>query len=143
MGSPAAGVPGNGGRLPDRAPGSDRGPSVQGPSWSRQLGDERYRVSQAHRSGHRDAGVEAAHAPAWGGEIALLHLPIVDFRPERFAVDIERGAWAAGLGDLYLRSEEHTSELQSLRHLVCRLPGRKEWSCGSLRGNHYTPPADL
>src|ERR1035438_9603576 len=90
MGSPAAGVPGNGGRFPDRAPGSDRGPSVQGPSWSRQLGDERYRVSQAHRSGHRDAGVEAAHAPAWGGEIALLHLPIVDFRPERFAVDIDR-----------------------------------------------------
>src|SRR5471030_1130817 len=26
-----------------------------------------------------------------------------------------------GTGDLMLRSEEHTSELQSLRHLVCRL----------------------
>src|SRR5262245_62557145 len=24
-------------------------------------------------------------------------------------------------GDVFLRSEEHTSELQSLRHLVCRL----------------------
>src|SRR5205814_5891337 len=27
----------------------------------------------------------------------------------------------AGRGDLIHRSEEHTSELQSLRHLVCRL----------------------
>src|SRR5438045_4815414 len=26
-----------------------------------------------------------------------------------------------GYGDLWVRSEEHTSELQSLRHLVCRL----------------------
>src|ERR1035437_8448897 len=104
MGSPAASVPGNGGRSPDRAPGSDRGPSAQGPSWSRQLGDKRYRVSQAHRPGRRHAGVEAAHAPAWGREIALSHLLIVDFRLKRFAVDIEGGARAAGLGDLDLRA---------------------------------------
>src|SRR5215472_18390196 len=31
------------------------------------------------------------------------------------------GDEAAGLGELHRRSEEHTSELQSLRHLVCRL----------------------
>src|SRR5258705_6077235 len=36
-----------------------------------------------------------------------------------FADDVEL-AGVAGLGQL-LRSEEHTSELQSLRHLVCRL----------------------
>src|ERR1019366_6173518 len=106
MGSPAAGVPGSGGRFPDRAPGSDRGPSVRGPTWSRQLGDERYRVSQAHRPGRRDAGVETAHAPARGGEIELLPLPIVDFQLERFAVDIEGGAGAAGLGDLDLRAAD-------------------------------------
>src|ERR1039457_6660867 len=105
MGSPAAGVPGSGGRFPDRAPWSDRGSAVQGPSWSRQLGDERTRVPEAHRSLRRHAGVEAAHAPAWRGEIVLLHLPIVDFQLERLAVDIERGAGAAGLDDLY-RSEE-------------------------------------
>src|SRR5437899_7549572 len=32
------------------------------------------------------------------------------------------------------RSEEHTSELQSLRHLVCRLlleKKKSEWSCGA------------
>src|ERR1035438_3734954 len=107
MGSPAASVPGNGGRFPDRAPGrSAPGPSVPGPSWSRQLGDERYRVSQADRPGRRHAGVEAAHAPAWRGEIVLLHLPIVDFLAEGFAVDIERGAGAAGLDDLYLRAAD-------------------------------------
>src|SRR5947199_5131645 len=31
------------------------------------------------------------------------------------------GGVPQGHGDLYIRSEEHTSELQSLRHLVCRL----------------------
>src|SRR5438045_5359012 len=30
------------------------------------------------------------------------------------------------LGALLQRSEEHTSELQSLRHLVCRLPPEKK-----------------
>src|ERR1035441_2557590 len=40
---------------------------------------------------------------------------------------VRRGAAEAGTGDLWvgsggaIRSEEHTSELQSLRHLVCRL----------------------
>src|SRR5436853_3777712 len=29
--------------------------------------------------------------------------------------------WSAGPADQVRRSEEHTSELQSLRHLVCRL----------------------
>src|SRR5262245_64223111 len=31
------------------------------------------------------------------------------------------GAWTLGGAVVPLRSEEHTSELQSLRHLVCRL----------------------
>src|SRR5437899_8976885 len=34
---------------------------------------------------------------------------------------LEGGGLADGLLDLTERSEEHTSELQSLRHLVCRL----------------------
>src|SRR5205814_10118317 len=31
------------------------------------------------------------------------------------------GIGGNGSGDIFIRSEEHTSELQSLRHLVCRL----------------------
>src|SRR5471030_3518103 len=41
-------------------------------------------------------------------------LPISHQCPERR--DISRGSWRSPS-----RSEEHTSELQSLRHLVCRL----------------------
>src|SRR5205814_4211296 len=36
------------------------------------------------------------------------------------------------------RSEEHTSELQSLRHLVCRLLLEKKKKQNSLRRNYYT-----
>src|SRR5262245_62609269 len=56
-----------------------------------------------------------------------------DFAPHR--LEIHLGVFVKGCGDLLLRlagpevvgaddtgrSEEHTSELQSLRHLVCRL----------------------
>src|SRR5262245_62430287 len=44
---------------------------------------------------------------------------------------------AEGLGRLQLRSEEHTSELQSLRHLVCRLlleKKKRRTSCDSSDG---------
>src|SRR5262245_64541623 len=49
-----------------------------------------------------------AHAPELGGQqlLELVDLNGEAFRPEETHV---------------LRSEEHTSELQSLRHLVCRL----------------------
>src|SRR5258705_6046427 len=52
-------------------------------------------------------------------------------RPMKIAVDCGNGVAGATAGELYrrlgcevleiYRSEEHTSELQSLRHLVCRL----------------------
>src|SRR5258705_3821184 len=49
--------------------------------------------------------------------------------PLRFVLPHHAGlrpAWMLRLG-LFIRSEEHTSELQSLRHLVCRLLlGNKE-----------------
>src|SRR5258705_7146511 len=42
----------------------------------------------------------------------------------------------AGTNTLNLRSEEHTSELQSLRHLVCRLllEKKNEKSCRGIEG---------
>src|SRR5437870_8784445 len=45
------------------------------------------------------------------------YLAVVDL--ERHLVDSYR--WAVGLADSRHRSEEHTSELQSRGHLVCRL----------------------
>src|SRR2546425_5025829 len=43
-------------------------------------------------------------------------------RARRRSAAVHRGAWLCGdLGHVPLRSEEHTSELQSLAYLVCRL----------------------
>src|SRR5437899_10089251 len=46
------------------------------------------------------------------------------FKPEEIGVTIlkfEHTAWCKTCAAVVSRSEEHTSELQSLRHLVCRL----------------------
>src|SRR5690625_5902878 len=45
----------------------------------------------------------------------------VDFRNEIFSGERVEVAANCDFGDLELRSEEHTSELQSRGHLVCRL----------------------
>src|SRR5437899_7068792 len=46
------------------------------------------------------------------------------------AVEVSRG-WSGCRSRLRRRSEEHTSELQSLRHLVCRLLLEKKKNKGS------------
>src|SRR5258707_6045988 len=46
----------------------------------------------------------------------LVEHALVEFQPAQFPVRVERGIELAGI-----RSEEHTSELQSRQHLVCRL----------------------
>src|ERR1035438_8518311 len=43
------------------------------------------------------------------------------FRSDYRSDGVARPGWDAYLGCNNTRSEEHTSELQSLRHLVCRL----------------------
>src|ERR1035438_10672502 len=52
-------------------------------------------------------------------------------------------AWRIGLGSggLFHRSEEHTSELQSLRHLVCRLllEKKKKYEMRNCRTRQDTP----
>src|SRR6266702_6451439 len=67
---------------------------------------------------------EQAHIPGavyidWTRDIIDLQDPIEAqvAPPERFAEILGR----LGIGDQHLRSEEHTSELQSRGHLVCRL----------------------
>src|SRR5438045_6471730 len=44
-----------------------------------------------------------------------------DARHRHLVVEKEAAAGSTFAGSGFLRSEEHTSELQSLRHLVCRL----------------------
>src|SRR3712207_8363689 len=46
---------------------------------------------------------------------AAVHLPL------SFTGDLAPGRLALSIGGLFLRSEEHTSELQSRQYLVCRL----------------------
>src|SRR5438045_5548404 len=62
--------------------------------------------------------------------ISMAHFPktaaFTDFNtPSRIEADIvdlaHEGAIPRELNGAFFRSEEHTSELQSLRHLVCRL----------------------
>src|SRR5947199_5380418 len=58
-----------------------------------------------------------AMARQWGGSIAVGYA-------------VQAAAAVAALGAVWLvRSEEHTSELQSLRHLVCRLLLEKKTEC--------------
>src|SRR5205814_3479253 len=51
--------------------------------------------------------------------VALNNLALLYIQERRFAV--AESLVAHGLANPHPRSEEHTSELQSLRHLVCRL----------------------
>src|SRR5262245_64708220 len=63
-----------------------------------------------------------------------------DLRPRRPRLMVQLTA-----EDADLRSEEHTSELQSLRHLVCRLLLEKKKTLPSLGGKdiHFTENAAL
>src|SRR5258705_4373806 len=47
---------------------------------------------------------------------------VQSLKGDQFFAGYYRGDWIANVADVIkARSEEHTSELQSLRHLVCRL----------------------
>src|SRR5947208_11715681 len=74
----------------------------------------------------------------------LFRSPAVELQPGQLAVDVERGVpevngeWGMGKRERgfsqrrpHSRSEEHTSELQSPDHLVCRLllEKKKNKSC--------------
>src|SRR5262245_65155623 len=67
------------------------------------------------RLGGRELDSEARCNPLRRGERSRLSL-----LGRRFG-DARRAALALEAGEVPARSEEHTSELQSLRHLVCRL----------------------
>src|SRR2546422_7326027 len=77
--------------------------------------------------------VEAAPAPRRDGDDAVVELPV--WRPRRAARHLVP-AFSA------LRSEEHTSELQSRLHLVCRLllEKKKRQTTYTTTTHPHTPP---
>src|ERR1035438_10755060 len=81
------------------------------------------RVSYGHQ--YKPAGTECVHASdAILQQVEPVARAIVLRIEDHFAGGRQRGSWRFNeveRPDLPHRSEEHTSELQSLRHLVCRL----------------------
>src|SRR5690348_18023136 len=67
-----------------------------------------------------------------------LHDALPILKPRPIAADVE-GAEVSGAWPIAPRSEEHTSELQSPVHLVCRLLLEKNTTAGSAAG---TPGTD-
>src|SRR5690554_5205734 len=66
------------------------------------------------------------------------HLPLGILPPERFAAPMEE--YPVQPGDhVLLRSEEHTSELQSRPHLVCRLLLEKKKTQGQVHACPCSP----
>src|SRR5262245_65013400 len=83
------------------------------PLWRRQAA-----FSDVQLSFTRVAGV-ARDPPVIGGPPGERAAERRDHRVNRVTPTVSHHYAAVRVGDL--RSEEHTSELQSLRHLVCRL----------------------
>src|SRR5262245_62274328 len=73
------------------------------------------RLGGARKRGKRAAAIEVSLRMRGHGR---EHCVILD---KRFLKTPERRERIATIGECTRRSEEHTSELQSLRHLVCRL----------------------
>src|ERR1035441_3934780 len=71
-----------------------------------------------HRSGYTP--YDSAGGPAAGPASPIILSPAPE-APRRPATNQEAVAGRSSPGGMSPRSEEHTSELQSLRHLVCRL----------------------
>src|SRR5258705_1834070 len=74
---------------------------------------------------------DGSYLRGWGGEGAGYEWPKDE---HAIFVDHKSNVWLSSAGGprkwrARLRSEEHTSELQSLRHLVCRLLLDKKNTC--------------
>src|SRR2546422_3976976 len=90
---------------------------------NRQLGainvlDATRAVSLKRLSGRRDR-VEEARVADLGSVLRELDIDPCDHVPERAV--LERPSCSLRRSQVVVRSEEHTSELQSRLHLVCRL----------------------
>src|SRR5262245_62426568 len=75
------------------------------------------------------AAAESTDAFGHGGRVSMDYRNVIQLNPQFIGDDLRKGrllplamrGCARQDGYFSIRSEEHTSELQSLRHLVCRL----------------------
>src|ERR1039458_6279975 len=135
--------------------GRGRGPAAQVrvlQRWNRDLAT-RHRLAAVHLRGRREAwerasrwlAVECRQASA-GEPAVCIHPPPVPNQAgeSRFPRGASRRGFSPSSGRMPdLRSEGHTSELQSLRHLVCRLllekKSRAAWCIMSRGQSHHSP----
>src|SRR5437899_5764698 len=96
-------------------PGRARGPA------SKRLPDRREHPALDRLVLGRERLVRVYPEDAFALEDAALHRDRRSVPPLGLEVDPQPVPRALGVDAVVLRSEEHTSELQSLRHLVCRL----------------------
>src|SRR5690606_39279101 len=66
------------------------------------------------------ADLHHAWAPRQGADVEVVHDQVAG-KPDLVAVDLRAAVVVEQLSDGGVRSEEHTSELQSRENLVCRL----------------------
>src|SRR5690606_22578944 len=82
------------------------------------LGEEaRHKAEEAAKA--KGAGFVAKKIPTSGG--SLTALPIIETQAGDVSAYIPTNVISITDGQIFLRSEEHTSELQSRENLVCRL----------------------
>src|SRR5438132_9580397 len=79
------------------------------------------RVRRLHRAPGEAGGLEATIATAYDSAAIPLGASIACSGPCLTVVAVEPGAFSVQASAETLRSEEHTSELQSHSDLVCRL----------------------
>src|SRR5262245_16386612 len=88
-------------------------------------------IALAHDGGLAVVPRGGGHALELGNPPARLDIVVdlsalgrmIEYNPDDVTITVEAGMSVGALAELLVphRSEEHTSELQSLRHLVCRL----------------------
>src|ERR1035438_10560772 len=66
------------------------------------------------------AAIEAMRFPRMRTVWSLSSAPVATLITVTWRIEVSGAGWACAVANA-TRSEEHTSELQSLRHLVCRL----------------------
>src|SRR5205814_9621455 len=109
---------------PPLAPAADQSPV---PGWQVVTEDSGVlALTPSPRTQHVVGGVLVGLGAACAASLAALALPAFDVRLLVAVAALGLPGALCVYGGVWLRSEEHTSELQSLRHLVCRLPLEKK-----------------